>query len=70
MIFDQGVRDRVKAIEFYDSIHLVVHGNTIEELAESINVPGLLLNKLSIRGIKLLKSMMIQSLTVLLGWLA
>ena len=40
LIFDQGVRDRVKAIEFYDSIHLVVHGNTIEELAESINVPG------------------------------
>ena len=39
LIFDQGVRDRVKAIEFYDSIHLVIHGNTIEELAESINVP-------------------------------
>ena len=39
LIFDQGVRDRVKAIEFYDSINLVVHGNTIEELAENIKVP-------------------------------
>ena len=39
LIFDQGVRDRVKAIEFYDSINLVVHGNTIEELAETIKVP-------------------------------
>lgn len=28
-----------KAIEFYDSINLVVHGNTIEELAENIKVP-------------------------------
>ena len=40
LIFDQGVRDRVKAIEFYDSINLVVHGNTIEELAENIKVPA------------------------------
>src|SRR5699024_181272 len=39
LIFDQGVRDRVKAIEFYDSINLVVHGNTIEKLAENIKVP-------------------------------
>lgn len=40
LIFDQRVRDRVKAIEFYDSINLVVHGNTIEELAENIKVPA------------------------------
>ena len=39
LIFDQGVRDRVNAIEFYDSINLVVHGNTIEKLAENIKVP-------------------------------
>lgn len=40
LIFDQGVIDRVKAIEFYDSINLVVHGNTIEELAANIKVPA------------------------------
>ena len=39
LIFDQEVRNRVKAIEFYDSINLVVHGQTIEELAENIKVP-------------------------------
>ncbi|TQW13410.1 Fumarate reductase flavoprotein subunit [Lactobacillus gasseri] len=45
LIFDQGVRDRVKAIEFYDSINLVVHGSTIEELAENIKVPAANLKK-------------------------
>ena len=45
LIFDQGVRDRVKAIEFYDSINLVGHGSTIEELAENIKVPAANLKK-------------------------
>lgn len=45
LIFDQGVRDRVKAIEFYDSINLVVHGSTIEELAENIKVSAANLKK-------------------------
>lgn len=45
LIFDQGVRDRVKAIEFYDSINLVVHGSTIEELVENIKVPAANLKK-------------------------
>ena len=45
LIFDHGVRDRVKAIEFYDSINLVVHGSTIEELAENIKVPAANLKK-------------------------
>ena len=45
LIFDQGVRDRVKAIEFYDSINLVVQGSTIEELAENIKVPAANLKK-------------------------
>lgn len=45
LIFDQGVRDRVKAIEFYDSINLVVYGSTIEELAENIKVPAANLKK-------------------------
>ena len=45
LIFDQGVRDRVKAIEFYDSINLVVHGSTIEELAENIKVQAANLKK-------------------------
>lgn len=38
LIFDQGIRDHVKAIEFYDKVGLVVHGETIEDLAKKINV--------------------------------
>ena len=38
LIFDQGIRDHVKAIEFYDKVGLVVHGDTIEDLAKNINV--------------------------------
>ena len=38
LILDQGVRDHVKAIEFYDKVGLVVHGETIEDLAKKINV--------------------------------
>lgn len=38
LIFDQGIRDHVKSIEFYDKVGLVVHGDTIEDLAKNINV--------------------------------
>ncbi|MHA8137641.1 flavocytochrome c [Lactobacillaceae bacterium Scapto_B20] len=38
LVFNQSVRDHVKAIEFYDSIGLVEHGNTLNDLASSINV--------------------------------
>lgn len=38
LIFDQSVRDRVKAIEFYDSIGLVVHEENIADLAKNIKV--------------------------------
>lgn len=38
LIFDQGVRDHVKAVEFYDHIGLVEHGATLEELAGKIGV--------------------------------
>ena len=38
LIFDPGIRDHVKAIEFYDKVGLVVHGETIEDLAKQINV--------------------------------
>ncbi|MBB1063383.1 flavocytochrome c [Limosilactobacillus fastidiosus] len=38
LVFDQGIRDRAKAIEFYDKVGLVVHGDTIEDLAKKINV--------------------------------
>ncbi|WP_297819891.1 flavocytochrome c [uncultured Lactobacillus sp.] len=38
LIFDQGVRERFKAIEFYDHIGLVESGQTISELAEKIGV--------------------------------
>ena len=38
LIFDQGVRNHVKAVEFYDHIGLVEHGATLEELAGKIGV--------------------------------
>lgn len=38
LVFDQSVRDRVKAIEFYDSIGLVIHGKDLNELAQNIGV--------------------------------
>lgn len=42
LIFDQEVRSRVKAIEFYDQIGLVRTGATIEQLAEQLSLPDLL----------------------------
>lgn len=38
LIFDQEIREHVKAVEFYDSIGLVERGNTLAELAEKIGV--------------------------------
>lgn len=38
LIFDQGIRNHVKAVEFYDSIGLVEHGDSLEALAEKIGV--------------------------------
>ena len=38
LIFDQGIRDHVKAVEFYDHIGLVEHGNSLAELADKIGV--------------------------------
>ncbi|MDF4006977.1 flavocytochrome c [Limosilactobacillus fermentum] len=38
LIFDQGIRDRAKAIEFYDKVGLVVHGDTVDDLAEKLNM--------------------------------
>ncbi|GEK29450.1 flavocytochrome c [Furfurilactobacillus siliginis] len=38
LILDQGIRSRVKAIEFYDSIGLVVTGATVDELAGKLNM--------------------------------
>lgn len=38
LILDQGIRDHFKAIEFYDSVGLVVHGNSLAELADKIGV--------------------------------
>lgn len=35
LIFDQGIRDRVKAVEFYDHIGLVKTGASVAALAES-----------------------------------
>lgn len=38
LVFDQGVRDHFKAIEFYDHIGLVETGQTVSELAQKIDV--------------------------------
>lgn len=40
LIFDQGVRDRAKAIDFYEKKGYVISGKDIEELAEKINIPS------------------------------
>lgn len=39
LVFDQGVRDRATAIDFYDKQGFVVEGKTIEELAKKIDMP-------------------------------
>lgn len=38
LIFDRDIRDRVKAIEFYDHVGLVTTGQTVAELAQEIHV--------------------------------
>ncbi|BDZ29611.1 flavocytochrome c [Lactiplantibacillus sp. WILCCON 0030] len=40
LILDQAVRDRVPAINFYDSVGLVVTGSSLAELAEKIDMPS------------------------------
>ena len=40
LIFDQGVRDRAKAIDFYEKMGYVSSGKDVKELAEKINLPG------------------------------
>lgn len=39
LVFDQGVRDRATAIEFYDKQGFVEEGATIEDLAKKIGMP-------------------------------
>ncbi len=36
LIFDQGIRDRVKAVEFYDHVGLVHTGQSLDELADQL----------------------------------
>ncbi|RVU70124.1 flavocytochrome c [Lactobacillus xujianguonis] len=38
LILDQGIRDHFKAIEFYDSVGVVEHGDTLADLAKKIGV--------------------------------
>jgi fumarate reductase flavoprotein subunit len=40
LVFDSGVKTRVKAIDQYDKMGFVVKGDTIEDLAKEINVPA------------------------------
>ncbi|OQO71044.1 flavocytochrome c [Enterococcus villorum] len=39
LIFDQGVRDRAKAIDFYEQKGYVVSGESVAELAEKVALP-------------------------------
>ncbi|WP_418620994.1 flavocytochrome c [Acetilactobacillus jinshanensis] len=38
VVFDQGIRNQIKAIDFYDSIGLVIHGTDLNDLAHHMNV--------------------------------
>ena len=38
LIFDQGIRNHVKAVDFYDSVGLVEHGDNLKDLADKIGV--------------------------------
>lgn len=38
LILDQNIRDHVKAVDFYDSVGLVEHGDSLQELADKIGV--------------------------------
>lgn len=40
LVFDSGVKSRAKAIEQYEKMGFVVQGDTIEALAEKMNVPA------------------------------
>ncbi|GGG31984.1 fumarate reductase flavoprotein subunit [Lactobacillus apis] len=40
LIFDQGIRENFTAVEFYDHVGLVSHGNTLQEVAQAIDVDG------------------------------
>ncbi|MCT6807097.1 MAG: FAD-binding protein, partial [Bombilactobacillus sp.] len=40
LIFDQGIRDNFTAVEFYDHIGLVSHGDTLSEIAEANGING------------------------------
>lgn len=40
LIFDGGIRQHAKAIDFYDYIGLVIHGQNLSELADKIKVPA------------------------------
>ena len=55
LIFDQGVRDRATAIEFYDQKGYVTTGKTMEELAEKIDLPKEILAKQLMDGIRMLR---------------
>lgn len=41
LVFDQEIRNAFKAVEFYDAMHLILSGNTLDELAEKLNVSSI-----------------------------
>lgn len=40
LIFDQGIRENFTAVEFYDHVGLVSHGDTLQEVAQAIDIDG------------------------------
>ncbi|WEV38020.1 flavocytochrome c [Lactobacillus sp. ESL0680] len=38
LVFDQGIRDNFTAVEFYDHVGLVKHGDTLSDLAQEMGV--------------------------------
>ncbi|UZN41341.1 flavocytochrome c [Lactobacillus sp. IBH004] len=45
LVFDQGIRNNFTAVEFYDHVGLVSHGETISDLAQNIGVTASNLNE-------------------------
>jgi len=45
LIFDQGIRNNFTAVEFYDHVGLVSHGESISDLAQNIGVTASNLNE-------------------------
>lgn len=68
LIFDQGIRDRAKAVEFYDSIGLVHTGKSLDDLAGQLGFDAAALKKAVADWNTALLIKTMQRLTGRLGW--